>query len=74
MIDLEKIEYFNYMKEQEELEDKAFEKIMDIYLIEESKKIMADIEKRKQSGEEEELTIEEVRNRINKLYDRINKK
>ena len=32
MIDLDTIEYYEYMREQEEKEDKIFKKVMDIHL------------------------------------------
>lgn len=58
MIDLDTIEYYEYMKkqeEQEELEDKIFYKIMDIHLEEESKEILEEINRRKSNGEAVEI-------------------
>ena len=45
MIDLDTIEYYEYMREQEEKEDRIFKKVMDIHLEEESKIILEDIRK-----------------------------
>ena len=60
MIDLDTIEYYEYMREQEEKEDKIFKKVMDIHLEEESKIILEDIKKR-----------EEARAGINKRLERM---
>lgn len=54
-MDLETIGFFNYMteeekkkfEEQDRIEDEIFSKVMDIYMIEESKKIIKEMEERK---------------------------
>lgn len=72
MIDLETIEYYEYMKEreeQEELEDKIFYKIMDLHLEEESRKILEDIKRRKENGEDTETSQEEARKKISELWE-----
>ena len=71
MIDLDTIEYYEYMREQEEKEDKIFKKVMDIYLEEESKIILEDIKKREEAGEHMTLTKEETRAGINKILERM---
>lgn len=71
MIDLDTIEYYEYMKkqeEQEELEDKIFYKIMDIHLEEESKEILEEINRRKPNGEAVEIGKEESRKRVEELW------
>lgn len=71
MIDLDTIEYYEYMKkqeEQEELEDKIFYKIMDIHLEEESKEILEEINRRKSNGEAVEIGKEESRKRVEELW------
>lgn len=71
MIDLDTIEYYEYMREQEEKEDKIFKKVMDIHLEEESKIILEDIKKREEAGEHMTLTKEEARAGINKILERM---
>ena len=55
MIDLETIEYYQYMtdQEKEEAEDKKFQEIMDMYMVYESNKINEDMKNREPMSEEE---------------------
>ena len=73
MIDLDTIEYYEYMREQEEKEDRIFKKVMDIHLEEESKIILEDIRKREEAGERMTLTEEETRAGIEKILERMKK-
>ena len=46
MIDLETIEYFSYMEEQDKKEDKQFQELMDRYMEYESQKILEEMKNR----------------------------